>query len=233
MGALARPAQLADAQLSVNRPDGQRVALLPSQRGPILHRNVSFPAFCSVVNRPHCTPSRVYFLLDRRIRWGDRRKRIASPRRAWQPGALHVDNRNGWRGSTGALLPVGKIVLSCPSPLASGVPAHTGEVVTHRLAVVQPPAALSRHRAQANGCNVCSRSAQLFPTGICTGLPERAAASWARRCARRRCARRRCARRIAKPTACTVRGGSSCGRQRCCIIEDAEVAQRYSVERGA
>jgi hypothetical protein len=50
--------------------------------------------------------------------------------------------------------------------LVSGSPARTGAAAPHRLALVQPPAQVSRQRAQVNGENVgdvCVHFHQLLP----------------------------------------------------------------------
>lgn len=75
---------------------------------------------------------------------------MGSPGRSWHEGPTHLDQRFCSLASTGAPLPVGKTEEPSGS-LVSDVPARKGEVATHWLAVVQPPAELFRQPAQVNG----------------------------------------------------------------------------------
>src|SRR5262249_52786537 len=60
---------------------------------------------------------------------------------------LHVDKRNGWRGSTGASLLGGEQRVRGRVPQARGAPAPSGPGVTHRVGVVQA----ARPGASASG----------------------------------------------------------------------------------
>jgi methionine-rich copper-binding protein CopC len=77
--------------------------------------------------------------------WATVRRR-GVPRRAWQEGPPHPDDRVCAGASPGAALPVGT-TAERSGPVVRDVPACGGAGVPHRLAIVHPPAALSRHSA--------------------------------------------------------------------------------------
>src|SRR5262249_26564152 len=71
---------------------------------------VSLPEFCFVRICRHGASARAWLLLDWYVRLCETEAWMGSPRRAWQQGARHLDNRNDARGAAGAALPAGKIV---------------------------------------------------------------------------------------------------------------------------
>ena len=78
---------------------------------------------CVVFARPGSSP-RAASPLQGAAAVCDTQERMASPRRTWRAGALHVDKRNDARGCAGAALPAGKRVCAVPVPVC--VPSRCG-----------------------------------------------------------------------------------------------------------
>ena len=132
--AWVEPGSGADGDLIVNRGDaGYRPQSLDlSSYAPISRQLSSGP-----------------FLTDA-AGWCDPAWWMGSPGRSWHEGPIHRDQRFCSGRSASAALLAGKTEEPSGS-LVRGVPARPGEVATHRLVVVQPPAELVRQPAQVNG----------------------------------------------------------------------------------